>query len=686
MSAPFGFNFGAVPVQPYERYFGLLFSMLVDEIFAYNFLILASFALSGMTMYYLAYHVTRNKAASFISGLVYAFSPFHLAMSMQYIPLASIQWIPLFVLCLLKLYENRDLKSAVWAGLSFALLFLTSYYYGVYVMAFVASFAVFVAGYLTIRAWRRGEIAPRLTENIKRVFQAVFSARNVKAALVVCIVVLVIIIPMTYRFLGHAGSTSQAYGRPLNETIRYSVRPWSLFLPTLDNPVFGRYTSGFIQNHLYDCPVTEQSVYLGMIPVFLALFGLWSLRKEKNEKKVFNVLLFLFSGFVALIFAIGPYIPLDPINYYPHYADVSKIPKIPSISLLLYKIAPMFRFFSRFDVLIVLSLALLAGAGAAYLFERLKTVPVKAGLILCVLTPLIFMEYANVPPFHNIDLGNPPKVYTWLARQPGDLMVVEYPYGPTMSPRSLYYSFYQRVHEKRIVNFPFGDKAIAAREKIKDIRDPNTPEFLRGLGVDYVIIHTKLPPRTYPPYQPVLPDDSIPDPHIKDGYGLVLKKRFSDALVYKVVEPARKFTSVIVSPDLKFAQPERWSDGKNWRWIQDGAQLTAKNYGNNEVKIDITFNAVSFKSDRTLRLLVNGTTVAERQITAKNGTYDLRSLVLKPGTNTITFDTDPGSVTIDSVAHNGDMRKVSIAVSNISATFENKGIEQPMWLEPPAEL
>lgn len=670
LSAPFGMNFGAIPIQPYERYLGLLFTLLVDEVFAYNFLILSSFTVSGITMYFLAYHITGNKQASFIAGLVYAFAPFHLAMTMQYIPLGSIQWIPLFALCLIRLREKPTVLNAVWAGLSYALVFISAYYYGVYSAVLLAVFIVFAVVYNTAKK------------------KGVFTSENMKAAVIFLVVALAVIIPMTFRFIGNTGATAKTYARPLNETIRYSIRPWSFVLPTLDNPVFGRFTSGFIQNHLYDCPVSEQSLYLGIIPIGLAVYCLMRVRREKDDKRVFGVWFSVLLGLVALLFAIGPYIPLDPVNYYPRYMDVSKIPKIPSVSLLLYKVAPMFRFFSRFDVLIVLSLAVLSGVGAAYLFERIKDKKIVAGSVLAVMALLIFIEYANVPPFHNVDLSKPPKVYTWLAAQkPEDAIVVEYPYDMTMSPRSLYYSFYQRIHKKRLVNFAFGDKAQSTREKIKNISDPNTPAVLRSLGVDYVIVHTKLPPRTYPPYQPVLPDDSIPDPGIQSGYGLALVKKFDDALVYKVVKPERMFTGVTLSPSTGFEQAERWPDGKDWRWMDDRSRITAVNYGNNPASFDLTFDAISFGKDRELKVLVNGVRVADEKITTQKSSYTLHGVLIAEGTSTILFDTEPGPVKIDSVLHNGDMRKVTIAMSDAETGPAAAGETVPLlWLEPVSDI
>ena len=61
---------------------------------------------------------------------------------------------------------------------------------------------------------------------------------------------------------------------------------------------------------------------------------------------------------------------------------------------------------------------------------------------------------------------------------------------------------------------PGTPEAAAFTEQVRDITDPATAGRLAGAGVDLVIVHTSLPPATYPPYQPVLPDqdgDGVPE-------------------------------------------------------------------------------------------------------------------------------------------------------------------------------
>jgi hypothetical protein len=69
--------------------------------FAYNFVFLLSFILSGYGMYLLLLHLTRNRAAGLIAGISFAFAPYHLA-SLAHIQLLTVQWLPLMVLGLVR--------------------------------------------------------------------------------------------------------------------------------------------------------------------------------------------------------------------------------------------------------------------------------------------------------------------------------------------------------------------------------------------------------------------------------------------------------------------------------------------------------------------------------------------------------------------------------------------------------
>ena len=109
---PFGWDLPTQVIQPFDRLYALLFGGFGDGLGAYNLQIFLSFVLSGCTMYVLARHVTGSPLAAALAGFIYTFSPFHLAQAMQYGALASIQWIPLFLLAFLLVLREPKLRYA----------------------------------------------------------------------------------------------------------------------------------------------------------------------------------------------------------------------------------------------------------------------------------------------------------------------------------------------------------------------------------------------------------------------------------------------------------------------------------------------------------------------------------------------------------------------------------------------
>jgi hypothetical protein len=52
-------------------------TVIFNEVFAYNLLILLSFPLAGIAMYLLAFYLTRDKRAAALAGFIFAFAPLH---------------------------------------------------------------------------------------------------------------------------------------------------------------------------------------------------------------------------------------------------------------------------------------------------------------------------------------------------------------------------------------------------------------------------------------------------------------------------------------------------------------------------------------------------------------------------------------------------------------------------------
>ena len=119
-----------------------------------NIVLLSTFCIAGMTAYLLTYHLTRNFLASLVGGYIFAFSPFHFAHSLHHMHVATIQYIPLFVLCVLRFEETKSPYYGIGAVLWFLLSGLASFYYLFYngmFLVFLYLYRAFEARKLIIR-------------------------------------------------------------------------------------------------------------------------------------------------------------------------------------------------------------------------------------------------------------------------------------------------------------------------------------------------------------------------------------------------------------------------------------------------------------------------------------------------------------------------------------------------------
>src|SRR5687767_993700 len=72
----------------------------------YNIVLLLTFVLAGYGTFLLCHYVTGSKWGSFVGGCVFAFSPYHFAHLYGHMNLASLQWIPFYVLLLLRAIDE----------------------------------------------------------------------------------------------------------------------------------------------------------------------------------------------------------------------------------------------------------------------------------------------------------------------------------------------------------------------------------------------------------------------------------------------------------------------------------------------------------------------------------------------------------------------------------------------------
>jgi len=115
-----------------------------NPVLAENLYILSTFVIAAVAMFCLSYNLTRHKAASACSGIFFAFAVPRIAQ-IGHMPALSSQWLPLFVLFLLKYLETGTWRDLWWTFLFYLLTITSTIYFGIFLIP-VAAVALLVKG------------------------------------------------------------------------------------------------------------------------------------------------------------------------------------------------------------------------------------------------------------------------------------------------------------------------------------------------------------------------------------------------------------------------------------------------------------------------------------------------------------------------------------------------------------
>ncbi|MFC1709915.1 hypothetical protein ACFL2J_07670 [Candidatus Omnitrophota bacterium] len=527
VAAPFGNDEGNLP-------YGFLFLLIMrllpivsNEIFAYNFTLFMSFVLSCLFIYLLTFSITKDKTSSLISGIIFGFCPYHFQRTWEHFTLAQIQWPALYLFSLLGLYKVFNWKSVLLFIFASTCVLHLEFNYTFIILILTLLFFVFIFSNILKKAifkqLKGNEVISNLLfkEVVKsgKIFFAGFLFLLINGAFLWAIV-------KAAFFLTQASpETAEMTSRPFRYLFTQSARPLSYFVPSSANPILGGLAKSLEGSIFYGRGPIEQTLYLGWVPMLLAWFA-WKSRKSislgdlESVSVQFHTRLFIFIAFSGILFSMPPILNFGLFKLY-----------LPSF--FLYKIFPMFRAYARFGLLTMLSVSILAGIGFKYFMQKAKA---KNRVILSALfILLILFEFNNIPPFRVTSIKNTPAVYSWLAEQEGDFIIVEYPLGEASSGETyveLDYLLYQRIHQKRLMNgIRPGTEADAVKQKVFKIADPKVPEILHSIGVKYVIVHLQ-PYREGTNKKAIDIVGEVPD--LTQSEGLKLVQKFGDDEVYLI--------------------------------------------------------------------------------------------------------------------------------------------------------
>jgi len=454
-----------------------LLSILSTPVITYNLQVVTNFILSALTVYFLVHRLTKSRYGGIFSGIAFAFCPYQFSRIWQHLTLSYNFLIPLVLLSAIKLKDNPSKKSALLFGLCLVLIF--SFDMTIMFLSFISLVIFFF--FTTLRALlfkKQGELNKAL----------IFF----KKTLLIGLASSIFIIPQYMGVLRNLAankadqqiaSAFNFYRRPFEDLFSQSARPLSYILPSSAHPFFGAITESFIGTGLYGESYTEHTLYLGWVCLFLVfvafkkrkIFRSVSLRTETDDYRQddFYFWFFAFLLVVAWLFSQPPWWNIFGFRLYmPSYFT--------------YKFLPMFRAYCRFGIVVMLAVCVLAAFGIkCFLRGRSK---IKRIIFFLSLIALLLFEFWNYPPFKIIDVSHFPEPYSWLSRQPEQIIVAEYPLDAD-SPNE-FYKFYQTKHRKRMINCTIpGTYAHKVAQALTDISLQKTVYQLKWMNVKYILVH-----------------------------------------------------------------------------------------------------------------------------------------------------------------------------------------------------
>jgi hypothetical protein len=411
---------------------------------AYNILVLFTFSMAGCAMFLLARHLTGDLRAAWVAGLVYGFSPYMLARGQGHLNYLSGEWMPLYVLCLLRLLEERKGRWAMGMGLFLLLTAYCEYYYLIYLV-------IFTGLYVGWRAWKEPEAI------FNRAFLGRFSLAVGMAALGFAPILRALFnaSQSEYIYGGWGGSAKLgadllAFFTPPPGSLLY--RDWSLQL-------FGRFSGG---NWI------EATVFAGYAVLALAGVCLGKLRRDEKVRP------WLWLTLIFFLLSLGPLLHLGG-DFVFGWGPLRFAVPLPYVALHYLPLVKGARVPARFDIMVSLGLAVLCAFALRWLLARVGR-PQRWAMGIAL---LIGLEYLRLP-YPTSPVSIPP-LYQEMARDGRDVAVLEVPLGWRTGWGSTGRSFdlqqlYQMVHGKRLVG---GFASRVPEDELERIADlPGVPRLL----------------------------------------------------------------------------------------------------------------------------------------------------------------------------------------------------------------
>ena len=345
----------------------LPFVKMAGIVFAYNAMIIGSLALAGYAAFLLVRHLTRDSVGAFVGGLVFAFCPYQMAHALEHVfLLVTAPLLPLYVLCLLRGLDEGRRISLVGAAVALAIATIANIYYAV----FLALFTVL----LVVHRWRTagGRVGRRAL--VRRL------GALIAAAVVLTAPFILFVAPRVARDTQPKPAFSDVNLWNADVLAFFAPSPTHPWWGAPFSPLYAQFTGNYF----------EQTVYLGYVTLALAVAAVAWRRRARFWALV---------GLIFVVLALGPLLHVAGAWRF----DVGGVPITVPLPAIVFHFLPgvsALRVFSRFTVIAMLALAILAGYAMAALRERLEAARARPRLVTAigiVVGVAVLVDYLAVP-------------------------------------------------------------------------------------------------------------------------------------------------------------------------------------------------------------------------------------------------------------------------------------------------
>src|SRR5262245_26911462 len=569
---------------------GVVFAKAFSPVTALNVVVLWTFPLTALTTFALARYLHRSTLAAVVAALAFSFAPMHLAQAAYHPYTAQFQWIPLYFLALIALVDRVSAwRIVALIAASFALILSN------YEAAFIAAL---VTPIVIVAFWA---IRTDVLENYKPlIWPFVIFGAFVAGSLVIALWL-------------QRDVLSRAYMAqfPIEEIGLYRARWWAYFIPAVDHPVLGDMAWGLFGRQGVNVQLLEQQVFVGFAFTALAVIALavaaWTWRPEWRYVVAIGAV-----GLAAAIISVGP-------------TTGSCKPFSAAPACLLFRVAPVFRAYARFAVIVNLAIAIAAGAGAAMLARASRGGQAAAALLLVV---GIFEFWPLPVRAHDV---LPTAAHRWLVSQPSG--------GPALD-------CYPANQADRFVPWLMQRPLSFLGDAIKSCTDPDLGRKLAALGYTHVIVRGgEASSKVLRPLPP----------------GITIAQDFPDSDVYAVASTLPPIVTVAATGFFDYEhQNDEW-----WRWMSPRGQWTVRNTTPAEQTVTLTVDLIPIGNPRTVTMTLDGKPAGSVSLGMALQQYILGPWTIPPGDHTLTFtaDGDPTRPS-DYLDESRDRRPLTVSFRN----------------------